>query len=94
MRLHTLFDDDLAALRDPLDSTLSRSRAGALLLLVAPWFGGLATVLAPGESSPGADQTIYLLAALSIISGALMLRFPERVPPRWQRHGHQHPSGC
>ncbi len=80
MRLPTLFDDDLAALRDPLSSTLSRSRAGALILAVAPWFGGLAVVVAPGEASPGADLTIIVLAALSILSGALMIRFPERVP--------------
>ncbi len=78
--MHTLFNEDLAALRDPLSSTLSRSRAGALLLLVAPWFGGLAAIVAPGEASPGADLAILCISAISIISGAFMLRFPNRVP--------------
>ena len=80
MRLHKLFDDDLAVLRDPLSSPLSRSRAGALLLILAPWFGGLAAIVAPGEASPGADRAILVLCALSILTGAFMLRFPNRFP--------------
>ena len=78
--MHKLFDDDLAALRDPLSSTLSRTRAGALILVVAPWFGGLAVVLAPGEASHGADLVLLVMCALSILGGAFMLRFPNRFP--------------
>ncbi len=80
MRLHKLFDDDLAALRDPLCSPLSRSRAGALILVVAPWFGGLAVVVSPGEASRGADAIMLLICAFSILAGAFMLRFPNRFP--------------
>ncbi len=80
MRLHNLFDDDLAALRDPLSSTLSRSRAGALILVVAPWFGGLAVVVSPGEASRGSDAIMLAICAFSILAGAFMLRFPNRFP--------------
>ncbi len=80
MRLPTLFDDDLAALRDPLSSALSRSRAGALILVIAPWFGGLAIAVAPGEASPGADLVLFLMCAVSFLTGVFMLRFPNRFP--------------
>ncbi len=80
MRLHKLFNDDLAALRDPLSSTLSRSRACALMLLVAPWFGAIAALVAPGEPQRGADLILLVVCAACVASGALMLRFPERIP--------------
>ena len=80
MRLHKLFEDDLVAMRNPLSSALSRSRVGALLLLVSPWFGVLAVIIAPGDVSGGADRMLFVICAFSFLTGAFMFRFPDRVP--------------
>ena len=80
MRLSGLFEPELARALDPTTTMRSRSESAAVIMIIAPWFSGGAALLAPGEAFPGADRYILLMSALSVIGGALLHRFPNRIP--------------
>lgn len=80
MQFGGLFEPELAAALDPTTTLRSRSQSAAVILVIAPWFSGLAALIGAGEPFVGADRMIVLLSALSIVGGMFLHRFPNLIP--------------